>query len=158
MSRKTISPLSAAEAEEARRLAFEGEVPELGEDFFDRAQISFRGHIIREANGTLTKRGRPPLGDSAKVQQSLRLSSEVLDYFRSTGPGWQARIDDVLRIHVRMVNEMRRHVAEAQAQATTSRVAEEQEGFHGEEGEEDPERSADRAGSPVSRNPVEKPE
>jgi uncharacterized protein (DUF4415 family) len=110
------------------------EAPEWTDEMFDRAQISFRGHIIREAKGTLTKRGRPPLGDAAKVQQSLRLSKEVLDYFRSTGPGWQARIDDVLRIHVRMVGEMRRTVAEA-LQAKP-RVAEEQEGYSGEEEEE----------------------
>lgn len=134
MSKKTISRPSTAEAEEARRLAFEGEVPELGRDFFERAQIRYKGHIIREADGTFTKRGRPPLGDAAKIQQSLRLSPEVLDYFRSTGPGWQARIDDVLRIHVRMVGEMRRSVAEALR--AKPRVAEEQEGFRGEEGGE----------------------
>jgi uncharacterized protein (DUF4415 family) len=110
------------------------EAPEWTDEKFDRAQISFRGHIIREATGTLTKRGRPPLGSAAKVQQSLRLSPEVLEHFRSTGPGWQARIDDVLRIHVKMVEEMRRHVAEARA--TMPRVAEEQEGYSGEEGED----------------------
>ena len=106
------------------------EAPEWTDEMFDRAEISFKGHILREANGTLTKRGRPPLGDAAKVQQSLRLSPEVLDYFRSTGPGWQARIDDVLRIHVRMVGEMRRSVTEA-LQAKP-RVAEEREAFRGE--------------------------
>ncbi|HEX9963399.1 MAG TPA: BrnA antitoxin family protein [Allosphingosinicella sp.] len=110
------------------------DAPEWTDEMFDRAQVSFKGHILREANGTLTKRGRPPLGDAAKVQQSLRLSPEVLDYFRSTGPGWQARIDDVLRIHVRMVGEMRRSVAEAQGAA--SRVAEEREAFRGKEGED----------------------
>jgi uncharacterized protein (DUF4415 family) len=130
MSRKIISPPSSAESEEARRLAFEGEVPELGPDFFERAQIRYKGHILREADGTLTKRGRPPLGSAAKVQQSLRLSPEVLDHFRSTGPGWQARIDDVLRIHVRMVNEMRRHVA--RARGDEGRVAEEREPYRGE--------------------------
>ncbi|MGZ8286722.1 MAG: BrnA antitoxin family protein [Allosphingosinicella sp.] len=109
------------------------EAPEWTDEMFDRAEISFGGHIIREASGTSTRRGRPPLGDAAKVQQSLRLSPEVLDYFRSTGPGWQARIDEVLRIHVRMVGEMRRSVAEA-LQAKP-RVAEEQEGFRGEEEE-----------------------
>jgi len=134
MSRRTIFRNISADGEEARQAALEGEVPELGPDFFKRAQIRFKGHIIREADGTFTKRGRPPLGDAAKIQQSLRLSPEVLDYFRSTGPGWQARIDDVLRIHVRMVGEMRRSVAEAlQAEP---RVAEKQEGFRGEEGDE----------------------
>jgi len=135
MSRKSISPRTTTDADEARRLALEGEVPELGPDFFKRAQIRYKGHIIREADGTLTKRGRPPLGAAAKVQQSLRLSPEVLEHFRSTGPGWQARIDEVLRIHVKMVKEMRRSVAEAAAAAP--RVAEEREAWRGkgEEGE-----------------------
>lgn len=134
MSRKTIFRNISPESEEARQAALEGEVPELGSDFFKRGRIRFKGHIIREADGTFTKRGRPPLGDAAKIQQSLRLSPDVLDYFRSTGPGWQARINDVLRIHVRMVGEMRRSVAEA-LQARP-RVAEEQERYSGEEGDD----------------------
>jgi uncharacterized protein (DUF4415 family) len=52
------------------------------------------------------------LGDEAKVQQSLRLSREVLDHFRATGPGWQARIDDVLRRYVRGTGEPKAGVAE----------------------------------------------
>jgi uncharacterized protein (DUF4415 family) len=32
-----------------------------------------------------------------KVPISVRLSSEVVEHFRATGPGWQARIDDVLK-------------------------------------------------------------
>ena len=40
-------------------------------------------------------RGRPKL-NRPKQNITLRLSADVLDYFRSTGPGWQARIDEVL--------------------------------------------------------------
>jgi uncharacterized protein (DUF4415 family) len=32
-----------------------------------------------------------------KVALSLRLSPEVVAHFRATGPGWQRRIDDVLK-------------------------------------------------------------
>jgi uncharacterized protein (DUF4415 family) len=32
-----------------------------------------------------------------KRQVALRLDPDVLDYFRSTGPGWQSRINEVLR-------------------------------------------------------------
>jgi uncharacterized protein (DUF4415 family) len=42
------------------------------------------------------KRGRPRL-EAPKVQVSLRLDPDVLDYFRSTGEGWQARVNDALR-------------------------------------------------------------
>ena|SRR5438128_11698244 len=100
MSRKPITKPSAAEADRLRREAEEGEVPELGADFFERARVRIGGEVIREANGTLTRRGRPPHGARAKVQQSLRLSPEVIEHFRAGGPGWQARIDEVLRKHV----------------------------------------------------------
>jgi uncharacterized protein (DUF4415 family) len=41
-------------------------------------------------------RGRPHKANP-KVHQGLRLSADVLAAFRSTGPGWQSRIDDALR-------------------------------------------------------------
>ena len=110
-------------------------MPEFGPDFFKRGQIRIGRLVLREAQGTFTKRGRPPQGSGPKVQQSLRLSPEVLEHFRATGPGWQARIDEVLRRHVTMARQIRREVAEAQAEPGTSRVAEAQEGFRGE-GEE----------------------
>ena len=33
----------------------------------------------------------------AKEQVTLRIDQEVLDHFRSSGPGWQDRINDALR-------------------------------------------------------------
>lgn len=101
MSRKAISGKSAPEAEAAKRAAFGGEVPEMGADFFERAQIRIGGRVVRPADGTLTRRGRPPAGSRAKVQQSLRLSPEVLEHFRAGGAGWQRRIDEVLGDYVR---------------------------------------------------------
>lgn len=44
-------------------------------------------------------RGRPP-SESKKQLVSVRYSPEVLAYFRSTGEGWQARMDNVLRDYV----------------------------------------------------------
>ena len=32
---------------------------------------------------------------------SLRLSAEVLEHFRATGPGWQTRIDEMLQREVK---------------------------------------------------------
>jgi uncharacterized protein (DUF4415 family) len=111
MSRKPISEPSSAEARAAREAAFEGEVPPLGRDFFERARLRVGDRVLREADGTLTRRGRPPHGARAKVQQSLRLSPEVIEHFRAGGPGWQARIDEVLRRHVAEA-EPKRAVAE----------------------------------------------
>jgi uncharacterized protein (DUF4415 family) len=44
-------------------------------------------------------RGRPTL-DAPKRLVSLRLDPEVIDRFRATGPGWQSRINEVLREHL----------------------------------------------------------
>jgi uncharacterized protein (DUF4415 family) len=44
-------------------------------------------------------RGRPKSGNK-KLLVSIRYSPEVLGYFRSTGEGWQARMDGVLREYV----------------------------------------------------------
>lgn len=46
-----------------------------------------------------TLRGRPKSG-SAKQLVSVRYSREVLAYFKSTGEGWQSRMDRVLREYV----------------------------------------------------------
>jgi len=44
-------------------------------------------------------RGRPKSAN-AKQLVSVRYSPEVLEYFRSTGEGWQSRMDGVLREYV----------------------------------------------------------
>jgi uncharacterized protein (DUF4415 family) len=41
-------------------------------------------------------RGRPP-AENPKKQVTLRLDSEVLARFRAQGPGWQSRINEILR-------------------------------------------------------------
>ena len=71
--------------------------PEIPDDAWDRAQISVGGKVVRKATGTLTRRGRPPVGDEPKQQVTLRLPPDVLGYFKAGGPGWQTRISDVLK-------------------------------------------------------------
>ena len=46
-----------------------------------------------------TLRGRPK-SDSPKQLVSVRYSQDVLIYFKSTGEGWQSRMDGVLREYV----------------------------------------------------------
>ena len=77
------------------------DAPKLSRHFFKHARLSDGATVLREATDTMARRGRPPKGTAPKVQQSLRLSREVLDHFRETGPGWQARIDQVLLDFVR---------------------------------------------------------
>jgi uncharacterized protein (DUF4415 family) len=40
--------------------------------------------------------GRPP-SLSTKVHQTLRLDPDVLTFYKSTGTGWQTRMNDALR-------------------------------------------------------------
>ena len=43
------------------------------------------------------RRGRGPNKAPVKKLVSLRLSPEVLEHFKSKGPGWQVKIDEALR-------------------------------------------------------------
>jgi uncharacterized protein (DUF4415 family) len=43
---------------------------------------------------------RGPQKKPTKRLVSLRLDPDVIDRFRATGPGWQARINDTLRSHL----------------------------------------------------------
>ena len=46
-----------------------------------------------------TLRGRPK-SDNRKLLVSVRYSPEVVAYFKSTGEGWQSRMDEALREYV----------------------------------------------------------
>ena len=47
-----------------------------------------------------TLRGRPK-SDNRKLLVSVRYSPEVVAYFKSTGEGWQSRMDEALREYVK---------------------------------------------------------
>lgn len=64
------------------------DVPELTDEWFQKADLYDGEKLIR--------RGRRPL-DSPKKAISLRLDADVLDKFKAGGPGWQGRMNDVLR-------------------------------------------------------------
>jgi uncharacterized protein (DUF4415 family) len=72
------------------------DAPEWSNDVFDRAELREGDRVLRPAQGTLTRRGRPK-SENPKRQVTLRLDSDVLQGFRETGPGWQGRINEVLR-------------------------------------------------------------
>lgn len=67
-------------------------------DRFKSAPKPVYSEQLREAVSSLPNRtnkaGRPASG---KVVVSLRLEPEVIAKFRATGPGWQARMNDVLK-------------------------------------------------------------
>jgi uncharacterized protein (DUF4415 family) len=57
--------------------------------FFAQADLVRHGKVLRRG-----KRG--PQRTPTKKLVSLRLSPEVIEHFKSTGPGWQTRIDGAL--------------------------------------------------------------
>jgi uncharacterized protein (DUF4415 family) len=63
------------------------DAPELDDDWFDRADL-YKGTV-------LIRRGRPP-GSGTRELVSLRIDRDALAAFRSTGPGWQSRINQTL--------------------------------------------------------------
>jgi len=64
------------------------DAPELTDSFFDQAD-----EFIGER---LVKRGRPR-ASTHKRQLTVRYDAEVIDAFRATGAGWQARMNAALK-------------------------------------------------------------
>lgn len=62
--------------------------PEWTDEMFECADLYEGDKLIR--------RGRPK-SERPKVAINIRLSPDVLDRFKATGPGWQSRIDAALR-------------------------------------------------------------
>ena len=50
---------------------------------------------------TLSARKRGPQKTLKKVPVSIRLSPEVVEAFRASGAGWQSRVDEILRAHIK---------------------------------------------------------
>jgi uncharacterized protein (DUF4415 family) len=73
------------------------DAPEWSEAQFARAELAVAGKVLQPAQGTLTRRRGRPKKPDAKLHIHIRLSPQVLGYFRATGSGWQTRIDNVLR-------------------------------------------------------------
>jgi BrnA antitoxin of type II toxin-antitoxin system len=55
------------------------------------------GKVVRTQPFVISTHGRPPERDEPKKQVTLRLDVDVIERFRSGGPGWQSRINAELR-------------------------------------------------------------
>jgi uncharacterized protein (DUF4415 family) len=75
------------------------ENPEWSRKDFERA-LPFSG-LPPELRRTLSGRTRGSQRAPKKVPVSIRLSPDVLEALRSTGVGWQARVDEILRAHIK---------------------------------------------------------
>jgi uncharacterized protein (DUF4415 family) len=92
--------MSASERNSKGNWVDPDDASEWSDEVWKRAEIAVGGKVVRPATGTLTRRGRPPVGDEPKQQVTLRLPRDVIAHFKETGAGWQTRISEVLQRHV----------------------------------------------------------
>jgi len=69
------------------------DAPELDAEYFERADV-YKGE-------KLIRRGRGAQKAPTKTRISIRIDADVLAAFQHAGPGWQTRINDVLRAAVK---------------------------------------------------------
>lgn len=75
-------------------------IPELTDEDFTRmrpAHDVLPALIGEKAAAELVKQRGRPKKEHPKKAVSLRLDEEVIDYFKSTGRGWQSRMGDALK-------------------------------------------------------------
>lgn len=74
------------------------ENPEWTDEMFSQA-TSFEKSDMPDSLKTIIRKGRPK-SDNPKTPISIRLSSEVVSFFKATGKGWQTRLDKILQNYV----------------------------------------------------------
>lgn len=96
-SKPLFSPeqIAAAQAAAPDQAVADEDNPATRPEDWERAIVSYSADDLRRQ--LAQRRARGPNKNPRKEQVALRLSPEVLSYFRATGPGWQTRINDVLK-------------------------------------------------------------
>ena len=74
------------------------DAPATKADDWNSAFVTHSADELRKV--VAARRTRGPNRHPTKEQVAVRYSPEVLAYFRATGPGWQTRMDEVLRDYV----------------------------------------------------------
>jgi uncharacterized protein (DUF4415 family) len=78
----------------------DGEVRELTEEDFKHFRPS-KETIPEVIEAFERMRGaRGPQKSPVKERVGMRLDADIVRHFRNTGPGWQSRVNDVLRAHL----------------------------------------------------------
>ena len=89
-TKRKVSPISdEREAGIQRQIAADPDAPEATDEQLANP-MTFAEAMTRRG------RGRPPL-ESPKQQVSVRLDADVLRALKAQGPGWQGRLNEVLR-------------------------------------------------------------
>lgn len=86
------------EVEIQRMIASDPDNPELTEEEIAnmRPLREVLPDLAAAIDRELARRGRPPV-ENPRRQVSIRLDPDVLEHYKSTGKGWQSRINDALR-------------------------------------------------------------
>jgi uncharacterized protein (DUF4415 family) len=77
------------------------DAPELTDDFLEQGEWKIGAQAVSAAVGAVAlrealSRGRPK-AQSTKLSLTVRYDAEVIDAFKATGKGWQARMNDALK-------------------------------------------------------------
>ena len=83
----------------AIRQAGDPDNPEWTREEFAHA-LTF-GKLPSRLRQKISGRKRGPQKAPRKVPVSIRLSPDVVEAFRASGAGWQARVDEILREHIK---------------------------------------------------------
>jgi uncharacterized protein (DUF4415 family) len=75
--------------------------PELTSEMLDTAEVFDGDRFVRRG------RGRPK-ADVVREQISVRLDPDVIARLREAGPGWQSRLNDLLRVALGLVEAGKR--------------------------------------------------
>jgi len=82
----------------SRPVVFDDDNPEWTEEDFARARPAAEVLPPEVVAAFGRPRGRPTKPEAARKRNvSLRLSPDVLDALRASGPGWQTRAEEMLR-------------------------------------------------------------
>ena len=97
-----ISPTDQEEAEIQRHIAEDPDAPEMTDEDWARARpaIEVDPELVEWSRRRRGKQKAP-----TKRLVSIRLDEDIVAHFRSTGPGWQTRLNDRLRQDVLALRE-----------------------------------------------------
>jgi uncharacterized protein (DUF4415 family) len=97
-ARKRIASLSDSEEAAIRAgIAHDPDNPEWTDEDFALARPA-KEVLPRKLYQALVRRSRGLREQEARrIRVSLRLDPDVVEKFRSTGPGWQGRVNEILR-------------------------------------------------------------
>jgi uncharacterized protein (DUF4415 family) len=71
------------------------DAPELTREFFETAEVYAGDRFVRRGPG------RPP-AEKRKEPISIRLDPDVLERLRGSGPGWQSKVNELLRVALKL--------------------------------------------------------